>query len=61
MAEGRRYEPTPERPAHFNISQVHFGNAARNRWVFAITFAAPYTFDNTSFIIYVDADNNPQT
>lgn len=61
VAEGRPYEPTPERPAHFNVREVHMANIARGRWVFAFTFAVPYTFDNTSIILYVDADNNPET
>ncbi len=61
VAEGSIYEPTPDRQAHFNITELHMGSIARGRWLFAVTFAEPYTFDNTSLLLYVDADNDPQT
>jgi len=47
--------------AHFDILRVRFGNVARGRWLWAIDFAQPYTFDNTSLILYVDSDNDPET
>jgi len=61
IAEDDTYEPTPEREAHFDITRVRFGNVAQGRWLWAIEFAAPYIFDNTSIILYVDSDNDPET
>ncbi|MEA3400997.1 MAG: hypothetical protein U9R79_07070 [Armatimonadota bacterium] len=61
VLEDDTYEPTAQRPAHFDVTRVRFGNVARARWLWAIEFAQPYTFDNTTLILYVDADNNPET
>ncbi|MGD9497084.1 MAG: hypothetical protein AB7Y46_12375, partial [Armatimonadota bacterium] len=61
VAELQTYEPTPERPARYDLTRVRFGNVARGRWLWAIEFAEPYTFDNASLILYVDADNDPST
>ncbi len=44
-----------------DIVRVEFGNVAADRWLWAIHFAKPYTFDNSSLIIYLDADNDPKT
>ena len=61
VVEGAKYQPTPQRPARYDIVRVRFGNVAKGRWLWAIEFAEPYTFDNASVILYVDADNNPAT
>ena len=61
VAESPAYEPSAERPAHFDIRQVRFGSAGRGRWLWAVEFAAPYTFGNTSILVYVDADNDRDT
>ncbi|MGC9316998.1 MAG: hypothetical protein ACP5KN_03050 [Armatimonadota bacterium] len=61
VLEDGTYEPTAQRPAHFDVTRVRFGNVARGRWLWAIEFAQPYTFDNTTLILYVDADNDPET
>ncbi|HUS80332.1 MAG TPA: hypothetical protein VM283_03625, partial [Armatimonadota bacterium] len=47
--------------ARFDIRRVYFGNVARGRWLWRIEFEAPYNFDNTSMIVYVDSDNDPST
>lgn len=44
-----------------DITRVDFGNVAKDRWLWAIHFAKPYTFANSLLIIYLDADNNPNT
>ena len=61
VAKGKTYDPTPQRPARYDITRVRFGNVAKGRWLWAIEFAEPYTFDNASAILYVDADNDPAT
>ena len=61
VAEGKTYEPTPQRPARYDITRVRFGNVAKGRWLWAIEFAEPYTFENASAILYVDADNDRST
>jgi len=58
---GKTYTPTAKRPARYDIKAVRFGNVAKGRWLWAIEFAAPYSFDNASSILYVDADDNPKT
>ena len=61
IAESPRYEPSAERLARYDITRVRFGNVARGRWLWAIEFAEPYTFENSLLILYVDSDNDPQT
>jgi len=61
VAESPRRDPTPKQPARFDITRVRFGNVARQRWLWAVEFAAPYSFDNTLLLMYVDADNDPKT
>jgi hypothetical protein len=61
ITEGKAYAPTPQHPAHYNVREVYLANVARGRWLFAFTFAAPYVFDNTSLLVYLDADNDPKT
>jgi len=54
--------PTKEGcPPEFDVTKVYFGNVAQDRWLWAIHFAAPYSFDNSSLIVYFDTDNNPGT
>jgi len=48
-------------PPEKDITQVEMGNVARDRWLWAIHFAAPYTFENANLILYLDADHNPAT
>lgn len=61
VAELPTYTPTPERPARYDLTRVRFGNVAHGRWLWALEFAEPYSFENASIILYVDADNNPAT
>jgi hypothetical protein len=61
IATGKPYSPTLQRPAYYNLDKVYMANAARERWLFAFTFAAPYHFDNTSLLVYLDTDNDPTT
>ena len=49
-----------ERP-ELDVVGVRMANVARDRWLWAIRFAQPYTFDNSSLILYVDTDNDPGT
>ena len=44
-----------------DIVRVDFGNVAKDRWLWAIHFAKPYSFENSQLILYLDADNDPQT
>lgn len=44
-----------------DIVRVDFGNVAKDRWLWAVHFAKPYTFANSLLIIYLDADNDPAT
>ncbi len=61
VAELPTYEPTPERPARYDLTRVRFGNVAQGRWLWAIEFAEPYSYDNAGLILYVDTDNDPTT
>ncbi len=54
--------PTSEQcPPRFDVTKVYLANVMRDRWLWAVHFAAPYSFDNANLIIYFDTDNNPQT
>jgi hypothetical protein len=44
-----------------NIVKVEFAKVGKDRWLWAIHFAKPYTFDNSSLIIYLDSDNDSKT
>ncbi len=44
-----------------DLVRVEFGNVAENRWLWAIHSAEAYTFENSSIIIYLDADNEAAT
>ncbi|MBI3922184.1 MAG: PKD domain-containing protein [Armatimonadetes bacterium] len=44
-----------------DIVRVDFGNVAKDRWLWAFHFAGPYTFKNSSLILYLDSDNDPKT
>ncbi|NOZ22658.1 MAG: hypothetical protein GXP25_16395 [Planctomycetes bacterium] len=46
-------------PSH-DITKVYFGNIAGNRFMWRIEFLKPIDKDQLSFIIYLDADNNPK-
>ncbi len=61
IVEDAAGDVTQEGDERFDLTRVRFGNVARGRWLWAIEFAQPHTFDNTSLILYVDADNDPQT
>jgi len=43
------------------FAQVQFGNVGQHRWLWAIHFQKPYSFANSTLILYLDADNNHQT
>ena len=47
----------PER----DVVRVDFGSVAKDRWLWAIHFAKAYTFDNSTLIVYLDADNDSAT
>lgn len=47
--------------AELDIVRVDFGNVAKDRWLWAIRFARPYGFDNSTLIVYLDADNDAET
>jgi hypothetical protein len=52
----------PEGPqGALQFARVECGNVAKDRWLWALHFQKPYTFANTTLILYLDADNNPQT
>ena len=61
VAEDGTGDTAPPEAARYDITRVYFANVAEGRWVWAIEFAQPYTFDNASLILYVDSDNDPQT
>ena len=61
VAEGKTYKPTPAKPARYDVARMRFGNVAKGRWLWAIEFAEPYSFDNASLILYLDADDNRAT
>jgi len=61
VAQHPTYTPTPERLARWDITRVRFGNVAKGRWLWGIEFAEPFDTDNSSVILYVDADNDPAT
>ncbi|MBT3380546.1 MAG: hypothetical protein HN742_32215 [Lentisphaerae bacterium] len=61
VATHATYKPTPERLARWDITRVRFGNVAKGRWLWAIEFAEPFETDNSSVILYVDADSDPST
>ena len=44
-----------------DVVRVDFGNVAKDRWLWAIHFAKPYSFANSNLIIYLDSDNDPKT
>jgi hypothetical protein len=48
-------------PPEKDVTRVDLGNVARDRWLWAIHFAAPYTYENANLILYLDADHNPAT
>ena len=50
-----------EKHPELDVVRVDFGNVAEDRWLWAIRFAQPYSFDNSSLIVYVDSDNDPET
>ena len=50
----------PKNP-ELDIVRVGFGNVAKDRWLWAIRFAQPYRFDNSTLIVYLDADNDAAT
>ena len=54
----------PDRPTRLpelSLARVELGSVARDRWLWAIHFRKPHTFRNSSFILYLDADNDPAT
>lgn len=53
--------PASAKLPELDIVRVDFGNVAKDRWLWAIHFAKPYTFTNSSLIIYLDSDNAPKT
>lgn len=55
------FPTNPDAPPEKDIIRVRFGNVAKDRWLWALYFAAPYTFDNALLILYLDADHNPET
>ena len=57
---GRFPATLTERP-ELDVVGVDFGNVATDRWLWAIRFAAPYSFENSSLILYIDTDNDPST
>ena len=44
-----------------DVVRVDFGNVAKDRWLWAIRFAQPYRFDNSTLIVYLDSDNDAAT
>lgn len=61
IAEGPAGDVREVNGGRYDITRVHFGNVAEGRWLWAIEFAEPYSYDNASVILYVDADNDPAT
>lgn len=51
----------PSEKSSMQFMKVEFGNVGQNRWLWAIHFQKPYAFSNAQLILYLDADNNPQT
>lgn len=49
-----------ERP-ELDIVRVDFGNVGRDRWLWAVHTAKPYTFENAGLILYLDLDADPKT
>ncbi|MCE5238237.1 PKD domain-containing protein [bacterium] len=60
QAVGTFTRPVSDKGA-MQFAQVQFGNAGQHRWLWAIHFQKPYSFANSTLILYLDADNNPQT
>ncbi|MBU0608388.1 MAG: fibronectin type III domain-containing protein, partial [Armatimonadetes bacterium] len=65
FAEQLQMIGTFERPASdkgaMQFAKVEFGNVGQQRWLWVIHYQKPYSFRNAQIIIYLDADNNPQT
>lgn len=53
----QRQAKSPER----SVARVSFGNVAADRFLWCVEFKANYPTDNSVFILYLDADNNPKT
>ena len=60
MTVGTFPAKAPQNP-ELDIVRVDFGNVARDRWIWAIRFARPYRFDNSTLIVYLDTDNDAAT
>ena len=56
-----QYPAKSEKHPQLDIVRVDFGNVADQRWLWAVHFSQPYTFDNSSLILYLDSDNNRET
>ena len=56
-----RFPATLTERRELDVVGVDFGNVARDRWLWAIRFAEPYSFENSSLILYIDTDNDPST
>ena len=48
---------SPER----SVQRVSFGNVAGDRFLWCVEFAGDYPTADSNLILYLDADNNPQT
>jgi len=55
------YPANRKEQAELDIVRVDFGNVAKNRWLWAIRFAEPYTLENAQLIVYLDADDDRTT
>lgn len=44
-----------------DITALYFGNIAKDRYLFRVDFLEDYHAQNSTFILYVNADNDPNT
>lgn len=44
-----------------SLQRISFGNVAGDRFLWCVEFAADYPPENSNFILYLDADNDPKT
>lgn len=56
-----RYPAGAKEHPKLDVVRVDFAGVADERWLWKIHFAEPYTFDNSSLIVYLDSDNDPAT
>ena len=61
VAESPLGEVVPGRPGRFDMGTLWLANVAKGRWLFAVEFAEPFTFENCYMLIYIDSDNDPKT